>query len=87
MARQEPRPPIFPVPRPTTLFPLKVGAHFLRHQLRVETRGMDCLWLCHQLRTKVRSMVCFRLRHQLQVKTRNMNGFGCVINYGLKSVA
>jgi len=41
LARQEPRPPIFPVPRPTTLVPLKVGAHFLRHQLRVKTRSMD----------------------------------------------
>ncbi len=27
------------------------------------------------------------LRHQLQVKTCSMNGFGCVINYGLKPVA
>jgi len=26
-------------------------------------------------------------RHQLRVKTRSMNGFGCIINYGLKFVA
>jgi len=32
-ARQEPRPP--------KVSPTKVGAHFLRHQLRVKTRSMD----------------------------------------------
>ncbi len=42
-----------PVPRPTTLVPLWVGAQFLRHQLRVETRSMDCLR--HQLRAKTHS--------------------------------
>jgi hypothetical protein len=26
-------------------------------------------------------------RQQLRVETRSMNGFGCVINYGLKPVA
>jgi len=46
--------PIFPVPRPTTLVPLKVGAQFLRHQLWVETRSVDCLR--HQLQAKARSM-------------------------------
>jgi len=40
--------------------PTLVGAQVLRHQLRVETRSMDCL-------ARV--------------------AFGCVINYGLKSVA
>jgi hypothetical protein len=48
-ARQEPRPPIFPVPRPTTLVLLKVGAQFLRHQLRTKVRSMICFWLHHQL--------------------------------------
>ncbi len=38
--RQEPRPPFVPVPRPTTLVPLKVGTQYLRHQLRVKTRSM-----------------------------------------------
>ena len=51
--------------------PTKVGAQVLRHQLR----------------TKVRSMDRFLLRHQLRVKTHSMNGFGCVIDCGLKSVA
>jgi hypothetical protein len=36
------------------------------------------------LPTKVGAQV---LRDQLQVKTRNMNGFGCITDYGLKSVA
>ncbi len=69
------------------ILPTKVGAHVFRHQLRVETRSMDCSWLCHQLRTKVRSMVCFRLRHQLRVKTRSMNGFSRIFKHGLKFVA
>jgi len=42
--RQEPRPPIFPVPRPTPLVQLKVGAQFFRHQLRTEVRSMDDLF-------------------------------------------
>jgi hypothetical protein len=41
--------PIFPVPRPTTLVLLKVGAQFLRHQLRTKVRSMICFWLHHQL--------------------------------------
>jgi hypothetical protein len=39
-ARQDPRPPIFPVPRPTPLVPLKVGAQRSRHQLRTKVRSM-----------------------------------------------
>jgi hypothetical protein len=34
--------------------------------------------------TKVGAQV---FRHQLRVKTRSVNGFGCVIKYGLKSTA
>ncbi len=35
---------------------LKVGAQFLRHQLRNEVRSMVCFWLRHQLQAKVRSI-------------------------------
>ncbi len=34
--------PIFPVPRPTTLVPLKVGAQFLRYQLWTKACSMFC---------------------------------------------
>jgi hypothetical protein len=36
--------------------------------------------LQENLPTKVGAQV---LRHQLRVKTRSMNGFDCIINYGL----
>jgi hypothetical protein len=40
--RQEPRPLIFLVPRPTLLVPLKVSTHALCHQLRAKAHSMDC---------------------------------------------
>jgi hypothetical protein len=46
-ARQEPRPPIFLVPRPTTLVPSEVGAQVLRHQ-QTEIRSMVWSWLHRQ---------------------------------------
>jgi len=36
--------------------PTKVGAHFLRHQLRTEVRSMVYFCLRHQLRDEARSM-------------------------------
>ena len=45
-----------PVPRPTPLVPLKFGAQFLRHQLRVKTRSMKFRFLPHQLRAKAYSI-------------------------------
>ncbi len=36
--------------------PIKVGAHFLRHQLRTEVRSMVYFCLRHQLRDEARSM-------------------------------
>jgi hypothetical protein len=46
-ARQEPRPPIFLVPRPTTLVPSEVGAQVLRDQ-QTEIRSMVWSWLHRQ---------------------------------------
>jgi len=34
-----------PVPRPTTLVPLWVGAQVSRHKLRTEIRSVVCFWL------------------------------------------
>jgi len=42
LAQQEPRPPIFLVPRTTPLVPLKVSTYALRHQLRAKAHSMDC---------------------------------------------
>jgi hypothetical protein len=59
LAQQEPRPPIFLVPRPTPLVPLKVSTYALRHQLRAKAHSMDCFSATINLWLEAVSMVCF----------------------------